>query len=150
VKALSRQEAMEWCQKNSIPLNSRFLPERSNLDFTFRIPQDSQKRVAMAQRAMRPFADQKALLVWFDDWSVWQSGQRMHIFDRFRASYGETRKLIDRPAQLFEQGDIEDAISFVTIAVLFLWDCYVLCSDQNRFLFFSHDEFAGTRGFKLD
>ena len=95
---------------------------------------------------MEAFRRESTILVWFDDWLVWQAGQRMHIFDRLRMSYGESRRIIDTPAQLFQQIEIEDAISFVIIAVLFLWDCYVLCPDPNKLLFFSHDEYGVAKG----
>jgi hypothetical protein len=150
MKALSRQEAIRWCQVNHIPLNPRALPEHPDFDFTFRIPGDAQKRVVLAKRAMKAFAEESAVLVWFDDWAVWQAGQRMHIFDRFRMSYGETQRIIDAPAQFFLQTEIEDAISFVIVAVLFLWDCYVLCPNRNKFLFFSHDEHGGAKGINLE
>jgi hypothetical protein len=68
----------------------------------------------------------------------------MHVFDRFRRSYGETRLLIDSPGHLFEGNEIEDAISFV--AVLFLWDCHVVTASPSKQLYFSHDEFGLAKG----
>jgi hypothetical protein len=126
MRALSRQEAAAWCQAHSVALSNRGLPERSDADLKFEIPRDAQKRVYLVKQAMEAFAGEPSYLVWFDDWSVWPSGQRMHVFDRFRLSYGETRRLIDSPGHVFDQKEIEDATSFVTIAVLFLWDCYVV------------------------
>jgi hypothetical protein len=64
------------------------------------IPNDAQKRVYMVSQAMRAFDGDPVLLVSFHDWSVWPSGQRMYVFDRFRRSYGETRPLIDTPGHL--------------------------------------------------
>jgi hypothetical protein len=146
MKALSGQEAVRWRQANHIALSQQTLPERAGADLEFRIPEDAQKRIVPAKQAMEVFADESTILVWFDDWSVWPSGQRMHIFDRLRMSYGENRRILDTPAQLFQQSEIEDAISIVIVAVLFLWDCYVLCPNQNRFLFFSHDEYGISKG----
>ncbi len=83
-------------------------------------------------------------MVWFNDWGVWPSGERMHIFDRLRKSYGDMRPLSEAPAQMFEAGEIEDAVSFVTVAVLFLWDCYVVTPKETKLLFFSHDEYGCT------
>ena len=59
-------------------------------------------------------------LVWFTDWGVWPSAERRHIFDRFRASYGENRLLIEIPAHVFSPSEAEDILSFVTLGVLFL------------------------------
>jgi hypothetical protein len=84
---------------------------------------------------MEAFREEPEWLVWFNDWSVWPSGERMHVFDRLRESYGDIRRLREAPAQVFEVGEIEDAISFVAIAVLFLWDCYVLTPKGKKVLF---------------
>jgi hypothetical protein len=93
---------------------------------------------------MKMFSEDSLTLMWLDDWAVWPSGQRIHVFDRFRLSYGDTRPLINSPAHLFDRAEYEDAISFVTIALLFLWDCYVLTSHGRKLLFFSLDEYGVT------
>jgi hypothetical protein len=131
MKVLSRQEAMYWCQAHGVALDNWGLPERSDAESRFEIPNDAQKRVYLVSQAMKAFDGDPLLLVWFHDWSVWPSGQRMHVFDRFRRSYGETRPLIDSPGHLFEGSEIEDAISFVTVAVLFLWDWFQ-CSNGEK------------------
>ena len=98
---------------------------------------------------MEFFADEPSYLVWFADWSVWPSGQRMHVFDRFRMSYGETRWLIDSPGHVFDQTEIEDSTSFVTIAALFLWDCYVVNNQRRKLFYLSHDEYGGSKNIDL-
>jgi hypothetical protein len=149
MRVLSRREAAAWCQGHHVALGDFGLPERSDADLKFKIPVDAQKRVSLVKQAMEAFADEPFYLVWFDDWSVWPSGQRMHIFDRFRLSYGETRRLIDSPGHVFDQKEIEDATSFVTIAALFLWDCYVVSQQRAKLLFLSHDEYGATKGMAL-
>ena len=124
--------------------------DRSDVFFKFAIPEDAGKRVSLVARGMQAFRNEPGFLVRFDDWSVWPSGQRMHVFDRFRLSYGETRPLIESPGHVFGRRDIEDAISFVTIAILFLWDCYVVTPKRSKLLFFSHDEYGLARGIDLD
>ena len=142
MKVLTRQECIAWCRDHSIVLNDRSLPDLAGAELKFEIPNDTQKRIYLSRRAMEEFADEPTVLVWLNDWSVWPSGQRMHIFDRLRMSYGENRPIIEAPAQVFQQLEIEDAISFVTLAVIFLWDCYVITPNRARFLFFSHDEYG--------
>jgi len=100
---------------------------------------DSGQRVALAADHLKAFANAETL-VWFDDWAVWPSGQRMHIYERFLASYGETRPLIEVPAFLFVEQEYEDLVSFVTLGVLFLWDVHVVGAKAGRQLFYSHDE----------
>ena len=149
MRSLSKQETELWCRLHEIALNNSGLPERSDASVRFDIPADTQKRVALVARGMEAFRHSPQILVWFDDWNVWPSGQRMHIFERFRMSYGETRRLIETPAHIFEEGDYEDAVSFVTLAVMFLWDCYVTTAKRSRLLFFSHDEYGLMKGLEF-
>lgn len=149
MKVLSPQEAATWCQAHQVALSDRGLPERSDADLKFEIPRDAQKRVYLVSQAMEAFVDEPLFLVRFDDWSVWPSGQRMHVFDRLRRSYGETRRLIDSPGHIFDGTEIEDATSFVTIAALFLWDCYVVNPNGTKLLYLSHDEYGVTKGVDL-
>ena len=146
MNTLSREQTSEWCRQHEIALNDRGLPERSEASAQFKIPADAQKRVHLVSYCLSTFKSEPTFLVWFDDWDVWPSGQRMHIFDRFRMSYGETRPLSQCPGHVFEEGEIEDAISFVTLAVLFLWDCYVVTPERSKLLFFSHDEYGLAKG----
>ena len=74
----------------------------------------------------------------------------MHVFDRLRMSYGETRRLIDLPGPLFDRTEIEDGISFVTVGTLFLWDCYVVNPGRTKLLHLSHDEYGVTKGIDLE
>ena len=144
MKIISKEEAQIWCHHHHIAMNDRGLPERRDFPTKFDIPVDAGQRVYLVSERMSAFREEPSLLVWFDDWSVWPYGQRMHIFERLRLSYGETRRLIDSPGHVFESAEIEDAISFVTLAVLFLWDCYVLTPERRKLLYFSHDEFGLT------
>jgi hypothetical protein len=150
MQILSTEETILWCRQHEIALGARGLPERSGSAAKFKIPEDAQKRVALVSRGMREFSVEPLVLVWFHDWSVWPSGQRMHVFDRFRMSYGETRWLIHSPGHVFGEDEIEDAVSFVTLGALFLWDCYVVTPKRSKLLFFSHDEYGLAEGIAMD
>jgi hypothetical protein len=150
MKVLSKEETSLWCSRHEIALSDSGLPERSDVSAKFKIPEDAGKRVYLVSQRMRAFSGEPLFLVRFDDWAVWPSGQRMHVFDRFRMSYGETRLLIHSPGHVFDKDEIDDAISFVTLAVLFLWDCYVVTPKRSKFLFFSHDEFGLAKGIETD
>ena len=142
VKFLSKHDATQWCLDNCFTLNERGLPDCSNPEQKFDIPVDAGKRVHLVRRITGEFAGATSLLVWFNDWMVWQSGQWHPLVERLRMSYGETRRLIDIPAQLFEGGETEDATSFVVAAVLLLFDCHVISPSQRRIILFSHDEWG--------
>jgi hypothetical protein len=142
MKIISPTECREWCLSNSIKVGENNIPIVKAGTEDFRIPIDAGKRIGLASDHFQLFQDVQEYLVWFTDWSVWSSGERFHIFDRFRLSYNETRPLIDSPGHLFCQGEFEDALSFVTIGILFLWDLFVLAPTGQKILFFSHDEFG--------
>lgn len=139
MRTLTKSEAKKWCQTQGATLGHSGLPDAKGKTKSFVIPTDAGKRVTMAAEHLKAFGNGKTL-VWFDDWAVWPSGQRMHIFERFLASYGETRPLIEAPAFLFAEQEYEDLVSFVTLGVLFLWDVHVVSTKGRRQLFYSHDE----------
>jgi hypothetical protein len=143
MEILSKEQTTAWCSRHEIDLNDRGLPDLSGSStIKFEIPADAQQRVTLVSRETGAFCREPLFLVWFRDWAVWPSGQRMQVSDRFRLSYGETRSLVDSPGHVFGRDEIEDAISYVTLAVLFLWDCYVVAPKGGKLLFFSHDEFG--------
>jgi hypothetical protein len=111
---LSKREAAAWCRQSDISLNEHDLPERSAAPNRFDIPSDAGNRVYLVSKFLTPLENEPAVLVWFGEWGVWPSGERMHIFNRFRSSYGETRPLIETPGHLFGQGKFVDAVSYVT------------------------------------
>jgi hypothetical protein len=139
MQALTSADARKWCAAQGISLTDTGFPRASRVR-RFKIPPDAGARVALVAADMRVVGARAKSLVWFDDWAVWPSGQRMHVFERFRASYGETRPLIEIPAFLFDGREFEDLVSFVTLGVLFLWDVHVIASKGRHLVFYSHDE----------
>lgn len=140
MRSLTRSDAEKWCRTQGAVPGPAGLPEPPGKPTSFGIPVDAGQRVALVARHLTEFRREGEVLVWFDDWSVWPSGERMHIFERLRASYGETRPLIEVPAFLFSSDEYEDMASFVTLGVLFLWDVHVVSTGARRLLFYSHDE----------
>jgi hypothetical protein len=142
MRVLTDSEARKWCQAQGATFGGGRFPTATGKTKEFSIPEDAGKRVAMAAEHLDPFRRGGKTLVWFDDWAVWPSGQRMHIFERFLASYGESRPLIEAPAFLFAESEYEDLVSFVTLGILFLWDIHVVSTKARRLVFYSHDEFG--------
>jgi hypothetical protein len=82
------------------------------------------------------------LLLWVDDWAVWPSVQHMPLFSRFRQAFGETRPLIEAPGHLVLPNEADDAISIITMPLLFLWDCHVLTASGREAVYVSHDAYG--------
>ena len=142
MESLSRNDAEQWCVAHGVTLRpgERLRPSEPEFARSFPIPSDTGQRLAMVATQFAPFADQHELLVWFTDWGVWPSSERRHIFDRFRLSYGEARPLIEIPAHVFTASEAEDALSFVSLGALFMWDVFVIAGDGHSLLHYSHDE----------
>ena len=142
MKFLTKIEIEEWCRRNSTPFDDLGRPKFICATERFKIPADAGQRVALVKGHFQVFNNEDEILIWFTEWGVWPSSERMHIFDRFRLSYGESRLLVEAPGHVFNPDEFEDALSFLTLGVLFLWDCYVLNRAGTKVLFYSHDEFG--------
>jgi hypothetical protein len=81
------------------------------------------------------------MLLWLSDWAVWPNSQHMPLFTRFRDAFDESRPLIETPGHLFQANEIDDAVSVLAIAMLFVWDCHVFPADGPVFVT-SHDEWC--------
>lgn len=141
--AVSRTEAQAWCTAHRIRLDDRGLPQPDIMEarsLDFEIPTDAGRRISLLDRLFAWVPADQELLLWFDDWGVWPSGERPHMFERFRDSYGEHRWLSEAPAYVFAPAERKDAISFAAFAILFLWNCHVLTATADTWLFLSHDE----------
>ena len=65
----------------------------------------------------------------------------MPLFTRFREAFGEKRPLIEAPGHLLTPEEADDAISIISVSLLFMWNCHVL-SESGHAVFTSHDEFG--------
>jgi hypothetical protein len=147
MQTLTKNEAIKWCGSHGVALDERGRPAKPEDAESFPVPADTGRKIALVAGELHGFEPVEEYLVWVTDWGVWPSSERPHIFDRFRASYGEHRTLVDVPAHVFRTGEYEDAQSLVTLCVLFLWDVFVV-GTGGATLHFSHDEhgWVGGRG----
>jgi len=147
MKVLTKDECQQWCERLGLGVSEFGTPvfpsQPAPTDFD--IPSDAGRRVALAREHLATFRDSPEVLVWMTEWGVWPSSERMHMFDRFRLSYGLNSPLIEHPGHLLARVEFETTSSLATFAILFLWDCYVVASDRRAMLFYCHDEF-GTFG----
>jgi hypothetical protein len=80
-------------------------------------------------------------LLWVTQWDVWPSNENLHLFYRLRESYGERRLLSDAPGHLFLKHEGPDLATFIELAILSGWDCYLLPNLKYASAFLSHDGF---------
>lgn len=137
--------ACDWCGENLVPFDTDGLGiQLPSFDTSarFELPSDSGQRIAVVKSDLERLDFSLSHLVWVTEWGIWPSSERMHIFDRFRESYGEGRILNDAPCALFDPGESEDLVSYVTLAALFLWDVWVISGGAKQWVFYSHDQFG--------
>lgn len=80
--------------------------------------------------------------IWLGDWAVWGSSQHMPLFTRFREAFGKKRPLIEAPGQLLTPEEADDAVSIISVSLLFRWNCHMLTDSDRDAVFTSHDEFG--------
>ena len=119
------------------------LQTRGFTSFKFEIPSDAGRRVALARLLWESVAQgQPEVLIWTVDWSVWPSGEHMPLAMSLRSALGEVRGIDEAPGQLIRLGEDSAGISLLSIAILFLWDTYLLPVGGETALFVSHDEYG--------
>jgi hypothetical protein len=89
-------------------------------------------------------------LLWITDWSVWPSGEHLPLMTRLRHALREERSVYDAPGCLVRAGENDDGLSVVILALLFLWDVWILDGERRGAVLFSHDEFGDVGGHGLD
>lgn len=142
MKFLGKDEAYDWFRDNDYKVSDGGDPITDLKISKTQIESDSGKRIDQSKCLLKCFEGANESFLYFSDWSVWPSGEQMHLFERLSSSYGEIRPLIERPGHLFSSEEFLDLTSFVILGATFLWDMYVLDSERKNFLFFSHDEFV--------
>jgi hypothetical protein len=150
MRCLTYSESVTWCQKHNYPVKKtdKYGKPTPHLNDLFSLiqldyPIDSGRKIALARQVIDLDNRKHQLLIWIKEWGVWPSSEHMPLFSRFRQSFGEMRPLIEAPSHLIEVGEIDEAISLLSIALLFFWDCYVFPAHEGPVFFCSHDEWVG-------
>lgn len=147
MRFLTPGEWQKWCSDRDIPLRDAgwirpdIGAEHFHIaDLTY--PADSGAKVSLARYLLSLVAKEEETLLLVDDWAVWPSSQHMPLFTRFREAFGERRPLIEAPGHLVIGSETDDAVSIVSTALLFIWDCYGISSSGRDAFYFSHDEYC--------
>lgn len=151
MRILTYSECADWCSLHGYPtrhLEGHIVGPEPDLcapEFRFAefsLPADAGRRVWLSKFLCSFFDPPSELLVWLGDWAVWPSGQHMPLFSRFREAFNEHRPLIEAPGHLVNLTDMDDMVSIVAVATLFLWNCHVLSATGEQAMFVSHNEFG--------
>jgi hypothetical protein len=142
---LSRDACAAWCATARIDCLSgdAYPREPSGPSEKFEIPADAGRRVALARLLWESVAaSAPQVLLWVTEFGVWPSGEHSPLAESARTAWGAPGPLSNYPGHLVYLGEHEDGLSVLVLAVLFLWDCWVLPSGGTKAVFISHDEFG--------
>lgn len=159
MRILTYSECAEWCAQRDYPIrpsaagfvetdltasvNAAVDLEPPQFHFVrFTTPTDSGRRVWLAKFLYLLLAPAPELLIWLGDSAVWPSGQHMPLFIRFRETFGEERPLIKAPGHILNPEEKDDAISIISVSLIFMWNCHILSASGRDAVFTSHDEFG--------
>ncbi len=151
MRFLTYSQCAEWCSERQFPTRQieGYIvgpdPQIQSPDFhvlKFNPPVDSGRKVWLARFLYSLLQPSPELLIWVGDWDVWPSSQHMPLFTRFREAFGEKRPVIDAPGHLLTAEEEDDAVSIMSVSLLFFWNWHVLSGSGRDAVFTSHDEFG--------
>lgn len=149
---LSEEASRAWAVGHGYSVNDSFghpLAAEVSAPLRFVIPADAGARVALARVLWEATgAGAAETLVWVTEHGVWPSGEHPPLAEAARRGFGAELALHETPGHLARLGEDDAALSILSLAVLFLWDCWVLPSRGRPAVFVSHDEYGvvDTRG----
>jgi hypothetical protein len=138
MRIVTREESQQWCAEHGFPVDFSLTPYRSWQAVRF-LTESKQCVVAAFVRAMLTYRPFNSAIVYVSDWPLY-SKDEMATVDRFRASIGEQRALIDAPGHIFDERELHDCIGLFNLSVMFRWDAYLYVPASQLLLFNSHDE----------
>ena len=147
LRFLTQQQCQTWATVHGYrlydPSWGRQIDVASLDEQRFRLPEDAGARVALARMLWDSLAaDAPEVLVWLTEWGVWPSGEHLPLAAAVRRGYGETRSLDDAPGTIIGRDEADAGLSLVALAILFLWDCWLLLPGGKAACFLSHDEYG--------
>ena len=137
---LTNDEAAIWCSDRGFNLDA---PPHSNdgrINSGIRFATKSKQSVVEAfVRCVINSLEFDEALVWLTDWPLYKPDE-MVVIQRFRASVGEERLLIDAPGHAFGPTEINDCVGFFNLCVQYYWDAFLFVPQAKLLVFNSHDE----------
>jgi hypothetical protein len=152
---LTEKECRAWASARRFPLGeSPYSVLADGPPFSvryFSIPRDAGVRVAIVRDLWnRIGSGRHQTLLWPTQWSVWPSSEHVPLALGVRRGLGEERPLIEAPGCVARLGDDDNALSILVVAILFLWDCWMLSGDGATATFLSHDEWGAVCSLGID
>ena len=116
---LSAPQCSLWLREHRIPTSDDGRPApAAGFDHGLRIwlPSDAARRIAFSRWIWRMVTEEHGTLVWFTDWSVWESSEHMPMAMALRRGLGTAAPLQDAPGCVVEPTDTGDGMSLFLLA----------------------------------
>ena len=139
---LPKQECREWLD-TALSLE----PDLSNISMRFPhsieyvSPQDTATQTAVSKYLAGAVDTTRPGLLMFTHWGITDSLE-MRLFDAYRRSLGETRRLIDSPGHVFDESDCVRVECLLDMALYLFWDACLLDGSGRLAVVLSNDEFV--------
>jgi hypothetical protein len=140
MQVLSVDEARSWCAGHDFPIAD--YPHWSDPRLKRGISYATADRHSTSQALVRCVAGNAAAgetIVWISDWPLYHPDE-MAVITRFRASADERRPLIDAPAHIFDDAEIDDCVGCFNLCDQYRWDALLFVPASGLIVFNSHDE----------
>jgi hypothetical protein len=149
VKAINEKSALKWLGDIGMPVGQYPTPSAFFHDIPFphvasiryTLPKKSGQKVALARHLFGHLEPKGETFVWLRNWNVFKSAGHIPLVTTLRRGMGCLERLEESPCHLFLENEIDDAISLLIVSLIFIWDCFVVDSDQRLMCFVSHDEY---------
>ncbi len=141
MKVFSNQESLEMT--GGVELGEYLKLSRNCLTpRSFKTPIDTGSRTQLAKYFGEVFLGNpsSSAFIAIRGWSAWPSQVNFDLFDRYRASYGEHRRLIESPFHYFLADDKAAFVTVLSLSLYFLWDADIVGLQGGLQLNLSNDE----------
>lgn len=113
-------------------------PDRISFD----VPEGHAQVAWFANFLMSLAAPEHEFMILPSQRGVWPSSEHRHLYDTVRRAHHGNTSLTERPCHCFSAEEIDNALDFICLFLLFSWDFYVFCYRAEDILFVSHDGFG--------
>jgi hypothetical protein len=108
--------------------------------FRFSLPGDSGAKACLSRQICSIVKYDNQICLWILERGVFPNHENLDLFDGYRKSLGELRKVDDAPCHIVFAEDSRALESLLDITLYFIWDAVVFDPTQEIGFYVSHDE----------
>lgn len=140
MRSITPAECATWAREHGVNIaqsDSLFSVEAPTDAFRYAIPGKASVQIALSEALVATIPEIAQSVLWMTDWPLYKEHE-MALLTRIRASYGESRRLIDAPGHILEEADRNLLAGLIFLMQAFGWDSYYMTPDARSILVTSH------------